>query len=304
VEERSPAVTTATVLERLRVTVVDVDDPGAAAERRARSWEQLLDDWRSVVADAHAHARGLSAEDAEGPTMCDAWTQKDLVAHHIVGDRLTLQAFAGRDGFTFQTLDDGPQRARADEFIDDLRASSYGELLERWWAGFEELYTSALAIEGEDRYGQVPWAAVPISRIALLQARISETWIHGWDGRYPLGATTVLDDRCYWIADLAVRTTIPYGLQKAGHADLRGTARFALDGPAGGEWSRRIGRDDEAPEHLIAGPGWAWLLLASRRWTEHLGWRRDEGIDQRLIGGVLTTTGDGAVLMDAARAFV
>ena len=293
----------ADVLARIRLKVNEEPDPAAAAARRQRSWDQLLEDWRSVFLEVYHFMSALDHDQADGPTNCDQWTQKDLVAHHIMGDRLTLQAFSGGDGFDFRTLDDGPQRSRADDFIAEFRSVSYEELVTQWKEGFETLFELSSSIEGDERYEQVPWAAVPISRIALLQARVSETWIHGWDSRWPQDAMTRFDDRCYWITDLAVRTTIPYGLQKAGFEGLDGSVSLEFTGPGGGSWVRGLS-DDPAPEHRVEGPAWVWLTLATRRWTEHVGWREGMGADKQDILGLMTTNERGTSVLEAARAFV
>lgn len=294
--------TGAGILERLRLEVAEETEPAAAAERRERSWDRLLEDWRSVFEDVYEFMSSLDPAEGDGRTMCDQWTQKDLVAHHIMGDQLTLQAFSGEDGFDFRTLDDGPQRSRADRFIDRFRPVPYAELVQQWKEGWEKLFQLSSGIEGDARYERVPWAAVPVSRVALLQARVSETWIHGWDSRWPRRATTLLDDRCYWITDLAVRTTIPYGLTKAG-SDLLGTVSLALSGPAGGQWERQVEHASDPP-HRIDGPAWVWLVLATRRWTDHLGWREDEAPDREDVLALMQTGGQAEQILDAARAFV
>jgi hypothetical protein len=78
-------------------------------------------------------------------------------------------------------------------------------------------------------------------RAALVQSRLVEYWIHGWDIRWARGLPHPFDDRAWWLADACVRH-VPYALEKQG-AVAGARIRVSLFGVAGGEWDRVRARE-------------------------------------------------------------
>jgi uncharacterized protein (TIGR03083 family) len=112
----------------------------------------------------------------------------------------------------------------------------------------------------------VDWGAQPISRFSLIQSRLMETWVHGWDLRYGLGITHPYDDRAWWLSDLLVRH-VPYALAKDGRPVPDADLKFELAGAGGGSWTRSIGTPPRRPLRL-AGTALGWLAWGSGRLRE------------------------------------
>lgn len=275
----------------LRLDVVDRSDGGETARRR-REWDRLVADLASMSEELFSDI-DRPGVDPETPSLCPGWTVSDVVAHFVAGDELACRALAGENPFPGATDDDDALNELAAAFMAELGTLTITEAAARFRESRRKLLDTAMAIAPAEQKQLVPWAAKPIGRFALVQSRLMETWVHGWDFRWPLSLPQVLDDRAWWISDIAVRH-LPYGLRKHRLAVPNVRVRVELEGPGGGEWVRDLAGDGAAVETAeIAGPAWAWITWTTRR---HPG----EAARQ-----ALTTSGSdhASTLLDVARCY-
>ena len=230
-----------------------VTDPVAFA-RRERDWAQLSIDLRTSAEDACALLEDWSAADGERASACEGWTVRDVVAHVVGGEHMAVAGLRGEL--------DGSDAVR--EWILSAEGGADGDLptlVGAWRSGREALLAEMATVEGDARFERVGWVGPPISRVALAQSRMMETWIHVWDCLLEVDTLHVVDDRTWWVADLGVRT-LGYGIGQAGlEVDLG--LDLTLTGPGGGEWQRTFGPGSDAVR--VEAPSWAWLGLAARR---------------------------------------
>jgi uncharacterized protein (TIGR03084 family) len=236
-------------------------DEGAPG-RRARDWGRLVVDLTSLGAELEQDLAELSRADGEVESLCPGWTVRDVVVHLVVGDGLALRALAGEDCFPDPTEDEAVLARESRQRVGAWGSASIDEAVAAYVAGRRRLLDVIADLPVEDRRARVPWAARPISRFALVQSRLMETWVHGRDLRLPLGLSSPYDDRCWWVNDLGVRH-VPYALAKAG-VELALSGELLLDGPGGGTW--QFGAAGTAGEPVtLAGPSWAWLVAVAQR---------------------------------------
>lgn len=268
---------------------------GTGPDRRARSWPQLLTDLDALGREALDRVRRLPHSAADRPTLCTGWSVRDILAHLAEGDRQARRSLAGEDPF------DGWDPGRLDAAIDRSARQVDGlglqASVDRWETARGELLAACRGLDAGAVFGRTAWAAGPISRFALVQARLMETWIHVWDLRAAADPPMVLDDCAFWVSDLGVRS-LPYTARLHG-LTLNGQLTVELTGTAGGTWHRTFGTDSpnanaDANGARLRGPGWAWVLHTSRRLEAAALWQR------------LEVSGDPAVgrALEHARAFL
>jgi uncharacterized protein (TIGR03084 family) len=231
--------------------------------RRARAPEQMVADLGTMTSELYDELDGLTAEQSVVASLCPGWTVHDVVVHFAVGDEMARKVLEGDDPFAEMSDDDSVLDARAASLAAAFGEVTTAEATQRFRAVRDELLARAASIEPANWSDFVPWAARPITRFALVQSRLMETWVHGWDLRWPLSIPQVLDDRAWWVADIAVRHA-PYGLRKQQLPLPKATARFDLSGPGGGSWTRDLVADP-VETISVSGPSWAWITWASRR---------------------------------------
>lgn len=233
-------------------------DSGVAwQKRRARDWTQLLDDLGTLSEEMLDLVDSLDDSDGERATPCRGWALGALVTHLALGDQDAVRAMRG-ERWT-ETVTDAD--AEIDRRVQRHGHLSMREAAERLQQARTALIHGFRDLDPAERFTPVEWAVQPISRIALAQSRVMETWIHGWDCSVALSNRHLLDDRAYWVSDLG-RRSLPYAVERAG---LPSTASVtaSLDGPAGGQWERKVGTGSDPV--TVRGHGWAWVALCSRR---------------------------------------
>lgn len=116
---------------------------------------------------------------------------------------------------------------------------------------------------------EIPWVAGDIRLKYLVQARVSEWWVHGEDiregGRLP-------PRREHWpvyaVNDLAIRL-IPYCLSQAGLSFGDESVRIELEGVGEGVWHQSAGTAEVAsgkkPNAHVLGEGYAFASVAGGR---------------------------------------
>jgi uncharacterized protein (TIGR03084 family) len=252
----------------------------------------LVADLRSTGADLSATLHALDAAQGTVPSLCTGWSVRDVVLHLVVGDDLALRALEGERPLPEPTDDDDVLRDLAVRLVRAHGDVPLAEAVAMSVDRRDRMLAAVAGLGAADLLEEVPWAATAVSRRALVQSRLMEAWIHGWDLRRPLGIPQPFDDRVWWVSDLAVRT-LPYAFAKARRRPPARDVRVALDGPGGGIWERRLPDGDEGSV-IVSGPSWAWLVLAGRR---------DVRPDLARAALTVTPADTGPALLGPVRAF-
>jgi uncharacterized protein (TIGR03083 family) len=230
--------------------------------------------------------------DAESPR--DGWRVKDVLAHLAASDVAAAALLAFEEPVEVEeyraTLDGEPFRAEGwERWSVERRANATAVSLGLEWGRAADLVLArAGAATDEDWHEkQVPWVAGDLRLKYLVQARISEWWVHGEDVRE---GARLPPRREHWPAflvnDLAIRL-IPYSLSLADLSMPGKVVRVELNGVGEGLWraSTDPGRDvpeDATPDAYLEGDGYAFACVA--------GGRAD--VDVCLYEGLLLTGGD------------
>jgi uncharacterized protein (TIGR03083 family) len=230
--------------------------------------------------------------EAESPR--DDWRVKDVLAHLASGD-VAAAALLGEESSAEleeyrKTLDGEPVRVEAwNRWAVERRAEAGPVSLGLEWGRAADLVLArAGQASDHDWHGkQLPWVAGDIRLKYLVQARISEWWVHGEDIRE---GARLPPRREHWpiyvVNDLAIRL-IPYALSLAGEDRGGKVIRVELDGVGEGTWmaSTDPGRDvsdGSRPDAYVEGDGYAFASVA--------GGRADP--EMCLYEGLLLTGGD------------
>jgi uncharacterized protein (TIGR03083 family) len=241
-------------------------------------------------------------ESWERPSGAGGWRNRDVVAHLAASDVAAAAVLAGEAPSELEEYlkTDQGHNPTLDGF-NDFAVARRGEapvrqVIVEWGSAADLFLARASRVTGQDWAARVPWVAGEIPVRFLVQARISEWWMHGEDIR----AGADLDPRrehwpIYALNDLAVRA-IPWSLGLAG-VHVRGKAiRVALEGPGGGEWlyglaPKEVPAPDRRPDATVGGRGHPFALVASRR----------VAADDVVADGTLVVGGDEDLAMTVLR---
>ena len=230
----------------------------------------------------------------EADSPREGWRVKDVMAHLAASDVVAAALLADEEPGEVEeyrtTLDGRPLRLEGwERWSVERRADATPVSLGlEWGRAADLLLARAGPVTDEDWNGkQVPWIAGDIRLKYLVQARISEWWVHGEDIRE---GARLPPRREHWpvylVNDLAIRL-IPYSLSLADRSLPGKVVRVELGGVGEGTWwaSTDPGRDvpnDAAPDAYVEGDGYAFASVA--------GGRAD--VDVCLYEGLLLTGGD------------
>jgi uncharacterized protein (TIGR03083 family) len=237
-------------------------------ERRERSWAQMLLDTEHLSAELLDDLASVDDDECQRQSLCSDWSVRDIVVHLVVGDSLAAASLQGGKVFGTVTADESWLEGQSRRLVDNHADMSWAEALGRFNTGRARLLEVAAGLSPESLRVPVDWGAKPISAFALVQSRLMETWVHGWDIREPLLMKHIVDDRAWWIADMFVRH-IPYALVKNDRQVPHAQLEVELTKTGGGTWSRRLG---EEPWRSIALEGDAlhWIAWSTRRLRNHI----------------------------------
>jgi uncharacterized protein (TIGR03084 family) len=242
---------------------------GGEAQRRGRSWTQLCEDLRTLGDELVVDLAEVTADDGRVASLCEGWDVRDVVVHLVVGDDLAFRTLQGEDCFPDPTDDEDILQSESNARVERLAALDLANAVDRFRSGRERLLGRIAELGPAELSEPVSWASKPITTFSMVQSRVMETWVHGWDLRHPLGIPMPFDDRAWWLTDIGVRH-VPYALAKAGVEPRPIELSVSLTGPGGGSWRRSVGVSTSTaspPASVrICGPSWAWAVLVSRRW--------------------------------------
>ncbi|WP_433496635.1 maleylpyruvate isomerase N-terminal domain-containing protein [Sphaerimonospora sp. CA-214678] len=257
------------------------------ARRRTRSWAQLCHDLRTLSDELGAGLEKLTTEDGRATSLCEGWDVRDVVVHLVVGDDLALRTLQGEDCFPDPTDDEHILQSESRARVERLAQLDLATAIDRFRSGRERLLNQIIELGPPDAGERVSWASKPISTFSMIQSRLMETWVHGWDLRHPLGIPMRFDDRAWWVADIGVRH-VPYSLTKAGIDPGPVELSVSLVGLGGGSWTRVLvasASTASPPTSVrISGPAWAWVVLVSRRWPGRAGAQTALRVDAGELG--------------------
>ena len=173
----------------------------------------------------------------------------------MVGDDLASRTLQGEDCFPESTDDEQVLQSESRARVERLGPLDLEAAVAQFRVGRHRLL-GQLADSQADLRENVSWASKPISTFSMIQSRLMETWVHGWDLRHPLGIPTSFDDRAWWLTDIGVRH-VPYSLAKAGIVAGPGEAHRQPGRP--GRWFldphlRGVGGDPAVERAGLPGP--------------------------------------------------
>ena len=263
-------------------------EDGDEERRRGRSWTQLADDLATLSEELVADLEELTTRHGRTTSLCEGWDVRDVVVHLVVGDDLASRTLQGEDCFPHPTDDEQVLQSESRARVERLGPLDLEAAVERFRVGRHRLLGQLAGLSQADLRENVSWASKPISTFSMVQSRLMETWVHGWDLRHPLGIPTSFDDRAWWLTDIGVRH-VPYSLAKAGVVAGPVELTVSLDGPAGGSWTRTFaGAAETRPSSVrVSGPAWAWAVLVTRRWPGRASAREALRVGPAGLGGTL-----------------
>jgi uncharacterized protein (TIGR03083 family) len=219
---------------------------------------------------------------------------KDVLAHLAASDEVAAALVADEEpvevGEYRKALDGEPFQPEGwERWSVERRADVAPVSLGLEWGRAADLFLvrAGKASDQDWHEKQVPWIAGDIRLKYLVQARVSEWWVHGEDIRQ---GARLPPRREHWpvylVNDLAIRL-IPYSLSLADRSRPGKVIRIELQGVGEGVWlaSTDAGRDvpeGALPDAYLKGDGYAFASVA--------GGRAD--IDVCLYEGLLLTGGD------------
>ena len=223
-----------------------------------------LDALARDLADEQASLDGLvaSIDDTtwRRQTPAAGWTVLDQIAHLAYFDRSAATAILDPDAFraSLESLADAALAGDLDELtLGPWRAAGPAAVLEGWREARSSLAEAAKSL---DPAARVPWYGPSMSAASFLTARLMETWAHGTDVAYALGARLAATDRLVHVARLGVITR-GWSYAVRGETMPEGRVRVTLTSPSGATWTW----GDEDAEDSVTGPAEDFCLVVTQR---------------------------------------
>jgi uncharacterized protein (TIGR03083 family) len=212
----------------------------------------------------------------ESPSVCEGWSNRDVVAHLAAQDTAAAQLVAEEPPVEFEAFREANDGELWVDGFNEWAVRVRGELPARqviadWGTAADVFLTlSARLSEEEWRSVRVRWVAGEIGVRYLIQSRAIEWWLHGEDIRESAG---LQENPQHWpvflINDLAIRM-LPYSLGLAGLSFPGKSVRVDLEGVGEGTWHwglapKEMPPQDKKPDAFVEGRGLAFALAAGRR---------------------------------------
>jgi uncharacterized protein (TIGR03083 family) len=224
------------------------------------SQEQRIEKLKSESRRIQQYLSVLSAEDLAGPSACDAWEVRDVVAHLTGGvDLFAANISRGvqgdptpPDGFSpasvnslLTRLEAGAQRAIS------LRESMGDQLMTTFAARCEHLNHLLESLTPMDWEKPCYHPGKVISVAAYVDLRLAELAIHEWDIRSKLDASAQLSSECLpAVMDLMPTFVIGTLFRPGASQSASGRLRFELTGVASGSHDIVVENGDSRIEPL------------------------------------------------------
>ena len=200
----------------------------------------------------------VTDRDLDLPTPAAGWAVRHQIAH--LADTEEVAADTVRDGPRAFARAVAPY-ASAEDFTAAGVAAAVDADRDALVARLCRAQDATLAALAEvDPEHRVPWG-LGLSARTFAQARLMESWAHGWDVATALRLPERLDADCWHVAALG-HATLRFALRRARVPVPRGrTLRLELDAGPHGRWT--FGPEDATD--LLTGPALAWVKTATRR---------------------------------------
>lgn len=212
----------------------------------------------------------------EGPSPCEGWSNRDLLAHlaaqdtaaaQLVGDEPAAEFHAFREANDGDLWVDG-----FNEWAIGVRAELPARRLATDWGRAADLMCARAAAIDPAVWPtrRASWFAGEIGVRYLVQSRIVEWWLHGEDLREGTGQEP---NPQHWpvhlVCDMGIRM-LPYALGLAGLSYAGASVQIDLSGMGEGAWHwglspRESPAEDKKPDAWIEGRALAFALVAGRR---------------------------------------
>jgi uncharacterized protein (TIGR03083 family) len=210
------------------------------------------------------------------PSVCDGWTNHDLIAHLVAQDTAAAQLVAGDPAAEFDAFREANGGELWVNGFNEWAVAARAEVETRQllgeWGKAADAFLALTARLSDEEWGtrRVEWVAGEIGVRYLVQSRVIEWWLHGEDIRESAG----LEENpqhwpVYLTNDLAIRM-IPYSLGQLGLSFPGRSVLVELEGIGEGSWHRGLApRETPAPDQkadaFIQGRALAFALVAGRR---------------------------------------
>ncbi|WP_144383938.1 maleylpyruvate isomerase family mycothiol-dependent enzyme [Streptomyces sp. SAJ15] len=221
--------------------------PGTALRDLRRQFEAV----RALLA-------GVGERELELPTPAAGWTVRHQIGHLADTEEVAADTVTGGPRSFAEALRPYPDAA-AFTAAGAARGAGRGrDELVAWLCRAQEATLAALA--GAGPRARVPWG-LGLSVGAFTQARLMESWAHGWDLGRALGTPDRLTAEAWHVASLG-HDTLRFALLRARVRTPPGhTLRLDLDAGPLGRWTFGPA---EATD-VVSGPAEAWVRTVTRR---------------------------------------
>jgi uncharacterized protein (TIGR03083 family) len=212
----------------------------------------------------------------ERPSVCEGWSNRDIIAHLAAQETASAQLVAGQPATEFDAFRDANGGDLWVNGFNEWAVTTRAEIDTRRligdWGKAADAFLERTAELDDDgwRSKRVDWVAGEIGIRYLVQSRVIEWWLHGEDIRESASLEeNPQHDPVYLTNDLAIRM-LPYSLGQAGRSSPGRSVMVELEGVGEGTWHWGLARgemppEDKKPDAFIQGRGVAFALVAGRR---------------------------------------
>ena len=194
-----------------------VPDPGLAVTRQRRRMERLLAD--------------LSPEAWAGPSRCDGWSVRDVIAHLVTVNQFWSSSVrAGRAGNPTRILASFDPAAHPDLLVASLGPISASEVFEQFVASNDEFLGLVDELTGDEwsLLAESPAGHVGLDRV--IDHALWDSWVHERDIGVPMGL--VLEEEADELeASLRYAAAIGPGLTAGQPGSFTGTLAVVATDP-------------------------------------------------------------------------
>jgi uncharacterized protein (TIGR03083 family) len=212
----------------------------------------------------------------DGPSPCEGWRNKDVIAHMAAQETAAAQLIGGEaaeEFDAFREANGGDLWVNGfNEWAVQLRAELPArQVIGDWGRAVDLFLMRASTIDpAEWDTTKISWVAGEIGVKYLIQSRAIEWWLHGEDIREGAGLEENLQHWPIFLTnDMGIRM-LPYSLGQAGLAFPGKSVQVDLEGMGGGSWHwglapRESPPEDKKPDAFVDGRAYAFALTAGRR---------------------------------------
>ncbi len=195
----------------------------------------------------HALPDGIWRDPEQFGSPCEGWKVADVIAHLIEGATLySLSVGRALKGESSPPMGHRSMgRQEATEALISLRGSYDEDLFLEFNGSCKQLNTLLVSLESKDFKAPAFhsfFGAIPVSR--LIELRVLELAVHGWDVRYSLDRSATLSEKALPFLTGWMQSWFSIGFQKSDMLVSPVTYRFRLNEPVTESYDVVITGDD------------------------------------------------------------